>query len=539
MIKVFLVEDEFAVRERMKKNINWEDNGFILVGEAADGEIAYPMIQETEPDIIITDIKMPFMDGLELSRLVKETMPQTKIIILSGYDEFDYAKEAIGIGVIEYLLKPISAQKLLESMKCVAHIIEKEKQQQQSYEKYKLNDDESKKLEKRRFFNHLIASKLSVSTLIEEARALDINLSSTGYNILFVKISTGAKVIENYWETIQNIGKGLEEVLIGCTECVLFDREMEGWAVLIKGTPHNLPLLEEKYIALIETLLKKYKLLAFCIGVGRRVTRLSELAKAFEGASKAVAYSYILPEAQVIYYERLNEYTHLQQDVSIKNVDITKLDKKEVESFLRSGLKSEIGNFTNQYFESMGSSIESLMFRQYIMMSIYLCVVAFVKQLGYSEEYILEACGDLNQVIEAIQTKEEMQSTFKNILTQSLQLRDMVSINKYNLLLDEAKEYMKKNYNEETISLNAVAEYVNISPSHFSTIFSQETGQTFISYLTEIRMEKAKELLRCSNMKTLEIGYAVGYKDPHYFSYLFKKTQKYTPKEYRKANSIK
>ena len=179
---------------------------------------------------------------------------------------------------------------------------------------------------------------------------------------------------------------------------------------------------------------------------------------------------------------------------------------------------------------------DSFMFRQYIMMSIYFSVIAFIKQLGYSEEYIVEVCGDFKEITVAIQTKEGTRKTLESILNQSLQFRDMVSTNKYSVLLNEAKEYIRENYNLDTISLNSVAEYVNVSPSHFSTIFSQETGQTFISYLTEIRMNKAKELLRCSNMRTLEIGYAVGYKDPHYFSYLFKKTQQCTPKEYRKAN---
>jgi two-component system response regulator YesN len=113
MLKVFLVEDEVVVREGMKNNIHWEKEGFIFVGEASDGELAYPLIQKTRPDILITDIKMPFMDGLELSRLVKQEMPDVKIIVLSGYDEFEYAKEGISIGITDYLVKPISGSQLL------------------------------------------------------------------------------------------------------------------------------------------------------------------------------------------------------------------------------------------------------------------------------------------------------------------------------------------------------------------------------------------------------------------------------------------
>ena len=126
MLKVFLVEDEVVMRNGIKNNIPWEQEGFEFAGEASDGELAYPLIKKEKPDILITDIRMPFMDGLELSRLVKKELPQIKIIILSGYNEFDYAKTAINIGVTDYLLKPISSAKLLEAVKKVADMIEKE-----------------------------------------------------------------------------------------------------------------------------------------------------------------------------------------------------------------------------------------------------------------------------------------------------------------------------------------------------------------------------------------------------------------------------
>ena len=127
MIKVFLVEDEIIIRNGIKNSINWEMHGYDFVGEASDGELALPMILEKKPDILITDIKMPFMDGLELSEQVKKVLPATKIMILSGYNEFDYAKMAIKIGVTDYLLKPISSEKLLDAVNKVAEEIRKER----------------------------------------------------------------------------------------------------------------------------------------------------------------------------------------------------------------------------------------------------------------------------------------------------------------------------------------------------------------------------------------------------------------------------
>ena len=123
MLKVFLAEDEFVIREGIKNNIDWKSNGYDFCGEAGDGELAFSMIRELKPDILITDIRMPFMDGLSLSKLVKKSLPETEIIVLSGYEEFDYAKESIKIGVARYLLKPINGEDLLREVNSVAQEI--------------------------------------------------------------------------------------------------------------------------------------------------------------------------------------------------------------------------------------------------------------------------------------------------------------------------------------------------------------------------------------------------------------------------------
>ena len=136
MIKVFLVEDEYAIREGIKKSVDWERDGFELVGEAGDGEVAFPKILSTKPDILITDIRMPFMDGLELSRLVRKELPHIKIVVLSGYDDFNYAKEAISIGVEEYILKPVSGENLMNELKRIAEDIKAQQQESQARLKY-------------------------------------------------------------------------------------------------------------------------------------------------------------------------------------------------------------------------------------------------------------------------------------------------------------------------------------------------------------------------------------------------------------------
>lgn len=163
MLKVFLVEDEIVMREGIKNNISWEEEGFEFVGEASDGELAYPLIQKTQPDILITDIKMPFMDGLELSRLVRQELPDTKIIILSGYDEFEYAQEAISIGITDYLVKPIAGAKLLEAVKKVGKLVQEEQQQRLFLKTFEQERLENIQLSRQKLFRSLASGKRPVS----------------------------------------------------------------------------------------------------------------------------------------------------------------------------------------------------------------------------------------------------------------------------------------------------------------------------------------------------------------------------------------
>lgn len=201
-IKVFLVEDEMVIRRGIKNSIDWEKEGYIFCGEASDGELAYPMIIKEKPDILITDIRMPFMDGLELCKLVKKELPNIKILILSGYDEFDYAKEAIRLGVTEYLLKPISSGKLLEALNGVSESIRREKEDKDLVRKYMEEMRENTEHEKQKFFEQMIAGNLSMADALETGKKYEMSLSAGMYNLLLFRFTLGKKIEnpENYWE---------------------------------------------------------------------------------------------------------------------------------------------------------------------------------------------------------------------------------------------------------------------------------------------------------------------------------------------------
>lgn len=187
-MKVFLVEDEVIVREGIKNNIDWEGNGFEFCGEASDGELAFPMIKKEKPDIVITDIRMPFMDGLELSRLIKKELPDIKIMILSGHEEFEYAKTAIQIGIEEYLLKPINGDELLHAVCRVAEKIREERENAKILQKYQKDSIENLENSKRELFLDLVSSEPALSEVIERGSELGLDLTAGCYNIMLLKV---------------------------------------------------------------------------------------------------------------------------------------------------------------------------------------------------------------------------------------------------------------------------------------------------------------------------------------------------------------
>lgn len=537
MLKVFLVEDEAIIRRGIKNNIPWEKEGFEFAGEASDGELAYPMIKKVKPDIVITDIKMPFMDGLELASIVKKEMPNTKVIILSGYNEFDYAKRAISIGVTDYQLKPISSDKLLETIKRVGEIIREEKAQKKLLEEYKKENQENLELEKAKLFYALADNSMSTAEILEWGGQLGLDLTASYYTVILLKIISSS-VGNTYQEHLVEMEGKVEEFLES-QECIYyFKRWGEGWFLLVRSEDeHELSDLIQGLKQYLAGLFAKdaRESLRYFGGIGTTVQRLRDVRQSFVSANRLFAARFFMDQNQIITEYELHRMESAQKgNEDLKDINISNMDRKLLEDFLKVGDVEEAGPFLDTYFEKIGvGNYSSLMFRQYLMVDMFFCVSKFLEGLESGSQELMDKFGDVEEIKARIRSTEQMIQYMKDLFTEAMKLRDSLSQDKYSRLLEEAQKYVKENYSSNEISLNMVASHIGISPSYFSTIFRQETGRTFTEYLTEQRMGKARELLRCTSKKTAEIAYDIGYKDAHYFSYIFKKTQGITPKEYR------
>ena len=531
MLKVFLAEDEFIIREGIKNNIDWQAHGYEFCGEASDGELAFPLIQKTRPDILITDIKMPFVDGLALSRLVKKELPETEIIILSGYEEFDYAKEAIQIGVARYLLKPINGETLLQEIDSVAEIILGKQKEKEIREKYQKEMEENSLRDQMDLFQHLVTGDCSMEELLSVADKLDLKIMAPWYSIVLLKIQSMKHDYEEYSGSIVVVDERIAK-LAEPEHVLIFDRALEGRAFLFKADSEDeLLAYQKEYLGDVKEVLSGYANLRYFGGIGTPVNRLREIPASFEDASHAFAHRYLVAESCILDSSLLmQEGAAEHEDFRISAVNPEQIDRTKMQEFLRTGDLDEVVYFVDEFFGKLdGGAMKSRIFRQYITMDAYFSIVDFLKGLGLQKDEI-EAPDQDSSIL---QDEKSAMDYIVRIMEKALVLREKKASSRYEDVVSEVIHYIEDNYAQEELSLNLLASHVNFSPNHLSMIFSQQTGQTLIRYLTDYRMNRAKELLRCSSKKSSVISMEIGYKDPHYFSYLFKKTQGMTPTQYR------
>ena len=548
MLKIFLAEDEVVVRETIKRMIPWEELGFELVGEAADGEMALPLLIRQQPDLLITDIKMPFMDGLTLARLAKKEIPGLKVVILSGYDDFNYAKQAIGIGVEDYLLKPITKNALIERLSEIRSRYEHEKTQKEYYEKFQREMQAYEKNSSRDFFEALVGGSMDMMEVYKRAEKLGLDIVAEAYNVLIFTMNcdedfSGQRDEYSSWEA-ESL-ELLENFFAGHSSAMLFRSNIFSYGVLLKGQRET---IEENTRACVDEI---RKILSrqdgrreWFLAVGQSVERLSQIQKSYHTASRAFSKRYLYDE-NILYYDEMETMEHpggqaeTEDNAYLQKVDVNALNPAILQKFLSNGLQEETENFVKDYFYAIGQEpMESLVFRNYVILNVRFSVISFIKGLGCDTNEMESA--DTEEVLaESGKNMESAIAYAKKMISQAIEIRDQNSGNKNRSILKTAVDFIDSHYMEEDISLNTVANVANVSANHFSALFSQNMGQTFIEYLTSLRMNKAKELLRCTGMRSSEIAGEIGYKDAHYFSYLFKKTQGMTPSDYRKAREEK
>ncbi len=526
-LKVFIVEDESIVREGLRDMIPWAQYGFQFVGDAPDGEIALPLIRKHKPDVLITDIKMPFMDGLALSGIVSRELPDTKILIISGYSDFEYARQAIKLNVDQYLLKPITRASMIQALEQTRRKIEEEAEQRGYLRRYEQEFKKFERLSRRAFFEKLVEGSMPVQEIYEEAEKLHLDLTADGFNLVLYTIRGANETV--YSETAAEIQESLLDCFLRYPDYLLFRCGLLSYALLIKTGKDRLEAMTERSVEIIRQRCEAEPSISWAVAVGAPVYRLSGLPRCYADASRCLAYRHILPERHVFPAGMLADGHESEHEGGLESLEPAKVDPALIRGFVQNGLAEETEAFAQEYLENLGGAVHSLLFRHYLMMSVRIHAELVLQSLGCSTEDYRARIPAADPNLPA----EGLKDYLTGVLRPALQLRDESAQLHNGDIVDDALRYIDRNYADGNISLNSVAQAINISANYLSAVFSQKMGVSFVEYLTQKRMARARQLLRQTSRRSGEIAYEVGYKDPRYFSFVFKKTQGCTPKAFR------
>ncbi len=522
MYSVFLVDDEPIVLEGIRSTIDWDSSGFSFAGEATDGEIALSMIHELKPDIVITDIKMPFMDGLELSAAIKKTQPWIKIIILSGHDEFEYAKKAISIGIEDYLLKPFTAEDILSSLKKVSAQIDKERTQVSDINRLKEELKSHDKLLQKEFLGNLVHGSADMTNIVQKCQELGLNLISRYYKVLISKIESAKNHVQNLEEACSR----LNSYSSSWEQTISFFQHSNSFVCIVKGSSQQ--ELEENVYRIaenIEHIVTQDNECTVLTSIGKTVEHLSLIPESYDDAKKIIEISNFKEQSRII----------SSDDIQMNSSDLLELKENDpLVDRLKYASKNDISSIIDESMTLINNNRGQFkVFASYLLVDLIFDVSKLVESLGGDIKDLKPEILKSNYIDNAVLDEKSFVEKLTDILNFTLEYRDSKMTGRYADIILKAKKFIAENYADQNTTLTTVAEAVCLSPNHFSTIFSQECKTTFIEYLTNVRLDNAKRLMRETDMKGYDIAYECGFSDPHYFSFIFKKNTGLSPREYK------
>ena len=509
---VLLVDDEEDVIQIIMKKMDWESMGFQIAGSAHNGVEALEMAEELQPDVVMTDIKMPYMDGLTLSRKLKELYRTVKIIIFSGFDEFEYAKEAIQIEVEEYILKPIDAGNLKEVFGRIREKIDREMDEKRNVDKLKKYYMESLPILQENFYTSLIDGRIPEGKVDKYLSNYQISLTGPYYVVSILHVSTS------------DIPQNMNPFLLGVSVKKLAEEHMEEeWKsriLMYLGDILVITQLEaQEQITEFTDFMDQFCRLAKHVceatvtaGIGYVCDNLLDIRLSWQGARSAVSYRVIYGNARAINIAEIDPMKN--GDERWEEQEIQKILKR-IRMGSREELETEISHCIRRFVQN-GTTMQKY---QIFIMGLLTEIFRFCSnnQLDSTEFY-----GEKGETFERcmqMESPEELEHWLLKIcekLQKTVQQERQASTKSF---VSRAVEYVQEHYNDRNITVESVCRELGVSAAYFSTIFKKETGKTFISFLTDYRMEKAVELLMTTSDKTYIIAEKVGYADPNYFSY--------------------
>ena len=531
MLKALIIDDEKLVRQMVMQCMDWEAAGLCIVGEASSARMGMEMIDELHPDLVVMDVRMPGMDGLTGSRMILKKHPHIRIIILSGYDEFEYASEAIRLGVSDYLLKPVNADEMQRAVAKARDAVLEERSHQKEFERYKGELEKHSSYIRDRQLSALIRTR-APQQYLESLSYFGIHIEETVFQVALVKpeFDMGQADEEEKLLMKMHIRKLLEGYFENCPH-VFFSDSGADWIIVLNNEAEN-----TMYEAAgdLKHYLEDNTDCRMCIGVGRVYHVLGKLRDSYREAKDAVQYRFVSVQEEAIFFRDIYPWYDAENS-SGSNEDAMHDLGNAIRIGNDVGAEAVMNEILLRFRRSGGEREQALILAMEIFAEI-MKVLAELKlelkteQLNYS--VMLER-------VFAQHTFDEIGVYLKQIIRTVCGCTAAEVSDKEKSLVHKVKDYIQEHYCEEEISLNLLAQLHYVNSSYLSRVFKEKTGSTFTGYLFEIRMKKAVELVLRTDLRVYEIAERIGISDPHYFSSCFKKYTGLSVASYKKNFLIK
>lgn len=525
---VLIVDDNYICVEGISTSIGWSDFNIEHIYKAYDGSSALELIRRESIDLIISDVSMPGLSGLELSEQVIAINPAIKIILISAYDKFEYAKKAVRLGAYDYVEKPLDYDYLKQVLSRVTAEMEEEKKHRDLLKK-------SIPALQEQFVRSLIQSGVHEQreTLKLYASYLNLQFDCRYYlalhifaeDPLFLKQKLG---IEEYYVRFMNFENSIRTTIADFPLHYVI-KDLNGFICIIGDCSQNKSEFKQKILVKCNQIIEQYqKRFEFVIGLGKIISSPFSLSASYAQAQKALEYRFIFPAQNILEASAipgfdpkliLNQETN--EDKLIEQICKNNMD----------GIHDWITDFTSSLQENMVS-------RDIVLLKLYSIAIRILK---FSCEINL-ADDTLKQKIVAVFSQSEHYNNIDAISGWLLEictsicssLQDSVS-NYHSSLCEAAISYIRQNYPDSNLNLNAIADHVQLTPTYLSTLFKKYRRQNINNYITDVRIDAACLLLKNTSESLKTISMQVGYANQYYFSSVFKKKMGMTPSMYREG----
>lgn len=532
LYRIILVDDEEEVRKGIIRKIDWEALGFQVVGDAENGQDALEKIEQLEPDVVMTDIRMPYMDGLTLTSWIRQKYPSVKVLIFSGFDDFEYAQKAIKLNVTEYILKPVNVEELTRILSRVRENLDQEIEQRRDVDRLRESYLSSLPILRELFLNDMVRGNMPAENIRQKLEEYKIDILGAE------KWLTAVINVEN--EASEETGLTLhqeKELIPISVKSLLEDNLKDYCRFMAFNSAVGVTLIaavdgERKQTSLIDLLgdickeIKRILQVTVTIGIGYFSRELEQLPAAYQSAVDALGYREIVGTGKTIYINDM-------EPVSRGKLQLETRDEADLIAVVKFGTREKIEAAAKNFAARMEGARVHMRQLQVYQMSIINCLIRLMQQQDLELGTMFGTDEMYGKVIYGNMKPEEFASVITEVGCRMNEAMNRERDKTAKKVILEAKQYILDHYQDPELSVDVMCRQLHMSPAYFSTVFKRETGQTYIAYLTEVRLDKAVELLNTTDDKTYVIAQKVGYQEQNYFSYVFKKRFGISPTKFR------